>query len=366
MEGSTEYCPGCVAAVRSGGRVRRLGFAAALVLVLGGGAGAVTWLGTRPRPQPPPPPPPPKYGPATRRIEELQKKLAAEPCDRKLSLKLTQDLLEAEVPREVIGVVDAFVTKCGAHERLQWDKYVAQKRLSEYGPAVETVTALMALNPTDHDYPWWRGELNELQGKLDDAIADYRLALSLLPRMNSVPLMLVDTLLKAGRPCEGLEPLNLYVFFHPDARESAAVLTRQAKLTEAKCEVAPAKGRAVFSAPAGATSFKAQVKLNDKVTGTFVVDTGATSVALSRAIADKLALTAPRGTAFVRTAAGIRKVQLTTLDVVQTQGAVARQVEAVIAEELPEDGLLGLSFLSRFEVRLDPKKRTITLEPRAQ
>lgn len=359
-----EYCPGCAAAGRRNRRRGRVGMGAVLVLVLGGSAGAVSWLATRPRPLPPPPPPPPKYGSFTIAVEESRRKLTAEPCDRKVVRTLTESLLKGDAPREVIGVVDGFVAGCGAHERLQWDKYVAHKQLSEYPEAVEAVTALMTLNPVDHDYPWWRAEMLERQGKTEEAIVDYRLAMSLLPRMSSVPMMLVDALIKAGRPCEGLEPLNVFLYFHPDQREATGVLTRQAKFTEAKCEEAGGEGMASFTAPPGASTFKAQVKLNGKVTGTFIVDTGATSVSISRSLADKLGLTAPTREVRVRTAAGIKTAQLTSLDAVQTQGARARHVEAVILEDFGEDGLLGLSFLSRFEVQLDSRRRTITLRPR--
>ncbi|MDP3501522.1 MAG: TIGR02281 family clan AA aspartic protease [Myxococcales bacterium] len=339
----------------------------ALLAVLGGGVGAVSWMGTRPRPPPPAPPappPPPKYGSFTAAVEQTRKLLELEPCDRKAVLKLSEALLKGDAPREAIGVVDGFVTKCGPYERLLWDKFTAHKRLSENDQAIAVATTLMESDPMDVDYPWWRGELLEAQGKVEEAVADYRLSLSLLPRAKSIPFMLTDALFKAGRPCEAIEPMNLFLHFHPDQRQSTAAETRLSKLAEAKCEMTTGEGRAVFHAPVGASAFRGQVKVNGKATGTFIIDTGASSVVLSRSFADKLGLDGSFRQVRVRTAGGVKVAKLTSLDAVEAQGAKSKRVEAVIIDDFGEDGLLGLSFLTRFEVQLDSKTRTLTLRAR--
>lgn len=365
VEGQIEYCASCVVAVRRRARAGKSAVVVGLLLLLGGAGSAIGWLATRPKPAPPAPLPPPKYGQYTIAIEEGRKKLAAEPCDRKAAFGVSQALLKADVPREALEHVDAFVAKCGSFERLQWDKFSAHKQLSEWPKAVEAATALMELNPTDYDYPWWRGEMYEQQGQLEEAIVDYRLAISLLPRMNSVPFKLMDALIKVGRPCEGIEALNVFLHFHPDAQNAAAVVSRRAKFEAEKCdEPGGGQGKAMFSAPQGATSFKAQVKLNGKVTASFIVDTGATLVTLPRALAASLELGPPMGKVRLRTAAGLRTGELHTLETVQTQGAQAKRVQAVVMDELGDEGLLGLSFLSRFKVAIDPKKRTLSLSPR--
>lgn len=367
MEGSLEFCPACAAGHRKRQGAARLGLGLVLLAVVGGGAGGIGWLATRPRPPPPAkpaPPPPPKYGAFTNRIEQAKKKLEEEPCDRKVVLKLTEFLLKGEAPREVIGVVDAFAAKCGPHERLVWDKYTAHKRLSEYGAAVDAATTLMELNPMDFDYPWWRAEMLEAQGKHEEAIVDYRLTLQLLPKAKSIPLHLTDALFKVGRPCEAAAPLDLLLYFHPEQRASSEVGARLARLEEAKCELGAGEGKASFKAPPGAPAFRARVKVNDKATGNFIVDTGATTVALSKSFAEKAGVGAEGLEVKVRTAAGVRVARLASLAKVETQGAKARNVEAAVIDDFGEDGLLGLSFLSRFELQMDPKTRTLTLKSR--
>ncbi len=365
LEGATEYCPNCIKQARGSARVRTLVRVSLVVGVLAAGAGAVGWLVTRPRAPKPVPPHlvPPKYGGYTTAIERSQARLEKEPCDRKIVLELTRDLLKAEAPRDAITAVDAFTGRCPPHERLLWDKYSAHKRLSEPEQAAQTAGQLMELNPTDYDYPWWRGEMLEAAGKLEEAIVDYRLALSLLPRNNVTPFQLTDALIKAGRPCEAVTPLNTYLYFHPGKRDSARLNALLARLEEAKCEVTSADGSATFQTPPGGNSIPGKVKINGVATGQFVVDTGASLVVLSRSFAQKAGLSESGAKIRVRTAGGIREASLVTLATVDAQGARAKNVEAAIIDDFGHDGLLGLSFLSRFKMTFDGKTQKLKLLP---
>ncbi|MBX7099340.1 MAG: TIGR02281 family clan AA aspartic protease [Myxococcaceae bacterium] len=262
--------------------------------------------------------------------------------------------------------MDAFTAKCGDYERLTWDKYTAHKRLAEYAQAGDAAGKLMELNPLDFDYPWWRAEMLAEQGKLEEAVVDYRLALSLEPRMRIIPTMLADTLFKLGRPCEARGPLEQLIYFHPEQRTASGIATRLGKVDEAHCEATTAEGGAVFTLPKGGSAITARVKVNGKALGTFIVDTGATSVVLSKAFAAKAGVDGPSRTVKIRTAAGIREGQLTTLALVEAQGTKARNVEAVISDGLTDDGLLGLSYLTRFDVFFDSRSNTLTLKPLAK
>lgn len=91
--------------------------------------------------------------------------------------------------------------------------------------------------------------------------------------------------------------------------------------------------------------------------GRFVVDTGANLVALRRDFAGRAGISARTAGPPIRiqTANGVGLARLIRLDSLALQGASADSVEAVMIDSLPGDidGLLGLSFLSRFEFRLD-------------
>jgi aspartyl protease family protein len=82
-----------------------------------------------------------------------------------------------------------------------------------------------------------------------------------------------------------------------------------------------------------------------------LIDTGATGVAISQAVADKLGLksfNAIRTT----TANGEAIGYLVRLDSVKVGGVEANNVSATIAPTLEGDVLLGMSFLGRMDVRL--------------
>ena len=89
-----------------------------------------------------------------------------------------------------------------------------------------------------------------------------------------------------------------------------------------------------------------------------LVDTGATGVAVSQRVADRLGL--PRGAA-VRTvtANGDSVAYMTRLDSVKLGGVEAHDVGALIAPGLAGDVLLGMSFLGRMDVRLYQGTMTI-------
>src|SRR2546423_866540 len=82
--------------------------------------------------------------------------------------------------------------QCGEWYRLRWVRYGARQHLGEHAAAVEEATKLMAHDPEDHDYPWWRGMAYEEMGRTDDAIADYRLTLRLLPSADRIPFNLAS------------------------------------------------------------------------------------------------------------------------------------------------------------------------------
>lgn len=89
-----------------------------------------------------------------------------------------------------------------------------------------------------------------------------------------------------------------------------------------------------------------------------LVDTGATGVAISQAVADRLKLksiTAVR----TNTANGDSIGYMVRLQTVQIGGVSAKNVAAMIAPGLDGDVLLGMSFLGRMDVRLYKGEMTI-------
>jgi aspartyl protease family protein len=93
----------------------------------------------------------------------------------------------------------------------------------------------------------------------------------------------------------------------------------------------------------------------------FIVDTGATTVALPGSVAGRLGIDYHRGTRSVsQTANGQTQVYLVRLDSVRIGGIELQNVDAVVFEEGLSVALLGMSFLNRVEMRQESGRMTMT------
>lgn len=110
--------------------------------------------------------------------------------------------------------------------------------------------------------------------------------------------------------------------------------------------------------------------LNDKLNASLIMDTGASVVMLRRKVAQDLGLDLDKsGPAMKVTLADGRQVEARTvvLKSVKVEEAEADNVEAAVIDDESEnlnvaDGLLGMSFLSRFNFKVDYNERKLILE----
>ena len=93
----------------------------------------------------------------------------------------------------------------------------------------------------------------------------------------------------------------------------------------------------------------------------FIVDTGATTVALPGSVAGRLGIDYRKGTRSVsQTANGQTQVYIVRLDSVRIGGIELQNVDAVVFEEGLSVALLGMSFLNRVEMRQESGRLTMT------
>ena len=93
----------------------------------------------------------------------------------------------------------------------------------------------------------------------------------------------------------------------------------------------------------------------------FMVDTGATSIAIPAADANRLRIDYQKGRRVsTQTANGVAPAYLVTLDSVRIGGIELNNVEAIVIEQGLAVGLLGNSFLSRTEMRREGQTMTLT------
>jgi aspartyl protease family protein len=298
--------------------------------------------------------PPYDYRAATADVRRLSGELQKEPCDRRKIVELSEIMLRAGDGRGTLRRADAFFLKCGDHPRLRWVTYEAHKRLGEWDQAAAEATKLIDDNPYDADFRGWRGLAYEQKGDLEHAAADFQQALALKPQLSDVPVNLAGVYERLGRPCDAILPLEQAIFYHPEARNIAGIRARVADL-EAKgsCAAMAGDGRAQIRYHAGEEFLRVTVHVDDKESGTFIVDTGASFVTLARPFAGRLGLDLSHSPkVLLRTANGAQTGAVVIIDKIEVQGVRASRVPAVVVDDLGGiDGLLGLSFLSRFDLK---------------
>jgi aspartyl protease family protein len=103
--------------------------------------------------------------------------------------------------------------------------------------------------------------------------------------------------------------------------------------------------------------YRAEALINDQKVEV-LVDTGATGVAISQAVADKLNLKSFEAVR-TNTANGDSVGYMVRLNSVKVGGVEAKNVSAMIAPNLEGDVLLGMSYLGRMDVRLFKNEMTI-------
>jgi len=103
-----------------------------------------------------------------------------------------------------------------------------------------------------------------------------------------------------------------------------------------------------------------------EVTGTFIIDTGATYTSISQDMAQSLGLDMNGEMIKITTANGRIDVPKVNLDSLSVNGIQAHDVSATvipIKSGSSFQGLLGLSFIRQFKMTIDPQANHLVLEP---
>lgn len=131
---------------------------------------------------------------------------------------------------------------------------------------------------------------------------------------------------------------------------SSASATSVPRTTVAVASTAPAAGGRSLSIPRdGRGHFQTEGRIDGQRIG-FMVDTGASVVALNETSAARFGLRPSRGeyTATVSTANGTIKAARTRIAMLDVGGLIVRDVDAMVLPDTAlSENLLGLSFLSR-------------------
>lgn len=213
------------------------------------------------------------------------------------------------------------------------------------------------------EFASWSGFINEKLGLFEAAAMDFQRALYLFPDLSNVALSqfhyVAKNLRAAGRYCEAIDPLRLFVSFDPAGRMTTQVereMSLLRRLGQCEDDIAPGRKSIDLERRGGILIVSAHV---NGVAGQFVLDTGASTVHLTKEFAERAAISlSEQRRIHVRGVTGTRLDYLADARHVNVGGFVGRTVTITVAsayETMDEgvDGLLGQTYLSRFKYGID-------------
>jgi Predicted aspartyl protease len=153
------------------------------------------------------------------------------------------------------------------------------------------------------------------------------------------------------------------------AQQTNETMTRPSQSVSKQARGTLASGQTRVPLIREGKSYFVRVKLNDKVWGRFLLDTGASAMQISGAMARKLKVKPERGKVIPVTLAGGAMVagRPVVLKKVQVGEAAVENVVAIVLEGDQQglrDGLLGMSFLENFVFQMDTVRSELILERR--
>lgn len=151
----------------------------------------------------------------------LQDRLRREPCHGQSAYDLSQSYLRSKHYQPAIDLEKDFHARCPRKVvQLQWFAFEAAKELQDFALAESIVATLIAQNPKDADYFIWRGRMFEDRGEAAKAVPDYEEGIRLKPKLQSIPLNLVDIYRHLGKPCQALETHVRYSKVYPEIMQN--------------------------------------------------------------------------------------------------------------------------------------------------
>jgi len=292
------------------------------------------------------------------RLNELQKK----PCDRKAALGLDEALDKAGFLREAAEGLFNFVKACGGPDEALHRSAELFVKLAENDKALAAADEIVRRAPKNSYAIYLRGTVRDAVGDSERALADFASAIELYGRnKKSIPAKLYQAMASAyaklGRYCEAATPIRIWVSYDPINRDTAnaqeTISEYQKKGNclpsgEAQMERYPVRGHVVA----------VQAEVNG-VRGNFILDTGASYVSMRPGFAARARIAqSPFNQVMMNTANGPARATLSRADRIAVGKLAAINVPVVVlggggpAFGQGVDGLLGMSFLSRFDVRM--------------
>jgi Aspartyl protease len=308
------------------------------------------------------------------RISSRLAQLHREPCYRDAIIGLGRALLNAGYPREAATSLRSFVKRCGSAPEILPLAFTALERINDFAGALEVANELVEAVPASGSFRYWRALAYDRSGKSSHAMVDYMNAIQLFGDPKTVPGHVfyewAQSYAALGRPCDAISPIEMYVSLDPVKRrtpQTTKIISEYAERGNCDTHYATGAARVPFAVGLGVRTLN--VLVND-VAGTLILDTGATFVSITSRFAIKARVATESGNPVImKTVGGKAFADIGYVNSISVGKAAASGVTTAVMRDDGEpfgkgvDGLLGMSLLSRFNVRLSPTEVEMTATP---
>ena len=289
--------------------------------------------------------------------------LRREPCDQKAVDKLADALDKYGYRRQAADSLSNFVRKCGGPATALHKSVDIFLKLYDYGRAVEVADDFIRIAPTNYDAWYLRGVATDGLGNHQYAVTDFANAIELFAYdRKSISSNVFTNMAKAyaglGQFCEAMSSIQTWVALDPVARDnvrSQRIVADYAEKGSCNKSLRASKERFPLRGQARVVVVKAEL---NGVKGTFILDTGASYVSVTSGFATRAKMSQPEHSLIqLQTANGKTPAILTNADSIKLGSLESKSVPVVVLQKADAlgkeyDGLLGMSFLSQFEIQM--------------
>jgi aspartyl protease family protein len=305
-------------------------------------------------------------------VQARLSQLSREPCYRDAVVDLARALLKNDYPRESATSLRSFAKRCGGVEEILPLAYEGLRRISDFSGALEVAKQLVDAEPASATFRYWRALAYAETGNAALALPDYINTIELVPNpKNEGGYFFYEwsrIYAALGRYCDAITPIEMYVSLGPAHRRTSQTTKIIAEYAEkGNCDTRYAVGSARVPFARTADVRTLTVLLNG-VAGNLIFDTGATFVSISSDFASRAKVaTEPGSQLTLKAVGGAAFAETGYANSIRVGKAEARGVTVAVHRGNPfgnrVDGLLGMSFLSRFTVTLSPTGIELTAIP---
>lgn len=302
-------------------------------------------------------------------LSRLARSALNEPCDWAAVRDLAEALTRDQQRRAAATLYEYYDRECGKANNATWMAANIYEQIGDYRAAVRSIERFIAVTEENPNGYYLRGRAYAAMGNQELATSDYLTAISIMGDPSQTSYTAYKDLSLAyesqGMNCEAASALQEWAEANPELADNQIAHLINGYRNRGNCAGTYSKGSDDFrQAVSGSDVIHAEVEVNGHK-GRFIVDTGASLVALSSSFAKRAGLR-PKANSkiLLSTANGITHGNQVALGVVRIGRVEAQHVQGVVmqgTDALAEgvDGLLGRSFLARFDVRFEKNKWSI-------